>query len=132
MTISVIDFYRKIEDTNPFIKELKDPTFFILAYVNGKMRELTLKLVGNYPYIGFSTKDFQPDAYKNYHIILNFIKGERSEAVRKSWGLTTEDFNELKHELGFTLIKSHATCGWFKKVFLMFKALLRSYFGGIL
>ena len=134
MAISVIDFYRKIEeksDRNPFNLVLQSPTFYILSYVNGKIKELTLKLKGEIdcPIIS-SLKDFETEGYKNYIIITNFLLGEEGEKVRINWGLSKEDFRELIFELYFTLVKEHAACGIVKKAILMLIGMLKFFIGG--
>ena len=133
MAISVIDFYRKIEDKsdrNPFNLLLQSPTFYILSYVDGKVKELTLRLKGEVecPVIT-SLKDFETEGYKNYIIITNILLGEEGERVRKSWGLTKEDFRELIFELYFALIREHATCGVFKKALLVLIGMWKFFVG---
>ena len=53
MTFKVLDFYRKVEDVNPFVSTLKDPTFCILVNRDSKSRELVLNLKGDYPYMSY-------------------------------------------------------------------------------
>ena len=133
MAISVIDFYRKIDSKNgrnPFIQALQDPTFYILAYVNGKVRELTLKLSGEFECPSLdSFKYFNIESYRNYVIIVNFLLGENGEKVRKSWGITKEDFRELIFELYFILVKEHSTCGWLKKALLVVLGMWKFFIG---
>ena len=133
MVINVFDFYRKIEDKsdkNPFSPVLQNPTYYILSEVNGKVRELTLKLKGEVecPIIT-SLKDFEVEGYKNYTIITNFLLGEEGERVRRSWGLTREDFKELIFELYFALVKEHTTCGIIKKGLLVFLGMWKFFIG---
>ena len=133
MTISVIDFYRKIEnkdDRNPFSPVLQSPTFYILAYVNGKVRELTLKLSGEFECPSLdSFKDFNIESYRNYIIIANFLTGEGGERAKRSWGLSEEDFRELIFELYFILVKEHSTCGWFKRALLVLLGMWKHFVG---
>ena len=133
LAISVIDFYRKIEDKetlNPFIGALQDPTFFILAYLNGRVRELTLKLSGEFKCPSLRNfKDFEIESYRSYIIITEFLLGENGERVRKAWGVTEEDFRELIFELYFCLVKEYSTCGFFKKVFLIFVGIWKLFAG---
>lgn len=123
MTINVIDFYRKVEEKgikNPFIESLENPIFYILSRVNGKIRELTLKLSGKVecpPLDSF--KDFEVDSYRSYLMITDFLLGENGESVRRRWGLSKGDFRELIFKLYFILVREHSTCGSFRKVILL-------------
>lgn len=133
MTIRVIDFYRRTDKKNgrnPYIQELEDPTFYILSYVNGKVRELTLKLSGKFECPLLDTlRDFDIESYRNYIIIVNFLLGEDGEKVQRSWGITKKDLRELIFELYFTLIRVHATCGWFKKALLIAVGMWKFFMG---
>jgi hypothetical protein len=132
LKIGVLNFYRNRESrelSNPFISILKDPTFYILACFDGKIKELALEMAGDIecPTLnGF--KDFRIEGYRNYLIITNYLLGENGERVRLAWGLSKEDFRELIFELYFTLVKEHTTCSLFKKGILVFIGLLRFYF----
>ena len=95
------------------------------------MKELTLKLAGIVKSPNVGTKDFEAEAYKNYLIISDFLKGDRKENVRESWGLTKEDFRELLFELYFALVERHTNCGSFKRVLLMLIGLCKFGFGGL-
>ena len=132
MTIAVIDFYRNIgKKQNIFATSLKDPVFYILSKVNGRMKELTLKLTGDIRFPDFSRlKDFEVEAYRNYYIIVNFLLGEKKDVIRESWGLTKGDYKELIFELYCALLKNHATCGVVKRGFLYVIGIWKFYFGG--
>ena len=118
MALNVIGFYRK--GRNPFASYLIDPTFYILVSRNNKVKEFTLKLSGRYYYVTHSDlRDFKAEEYKNYTIITNFLLGDNKERVRDSWGLTKEEYRELIYSMYFFLVKSHSTCGWLKRNFLL-------------
>ena len=123
MALSVIDFYRRVEargTANPFIEALESPVFYILARVNGKLRELTLKLSGEVKCPSLNSfEDFEVESYRSYMMITDFLLGEHGENVRKRWGLSKGDFRGLIFKLYFALIREHSTCGWFKKVILL-------------
>ena len=133
MTINVIDFYREKDGEslhNPFLLSLQGPTFGILADVDGKRKELILKLSGSVEYPSTKgLKDFDAESYGNYIIITNFLLGENREILRQNWGLSKEDFRELFFELYVCLLKEHTTCGLFKKALLMFIGLWKFYAG---
>lgn len=132
MTISVLDFYRKIEDAsskNPFTPVLHDPVFYILSYVNGKVKELTLKLSGEVEYPLVVSKDFEIESYKSYIIITDYLLGEQGDNVRKKWGLSKEDFRELIFEMYFALIKEHSTCNCIKRAFLVLLGIWKFFAG---
>ena len=132
MTIQVLDFNKEItvEDNNPFLQALHEPVFNIMAYVDGKFRELTLKLSGEVKCPIFKgLKDFDSESYRNYLIIADFLLGEHGQRLRESWRLSKEDFRELIFELYFVLVKEHSTCGFFKKAFLIFVGICKFYMG---
>jgi hypothetical protein len=121
LAINVIDFYRRVKGKeNIFTEALESPTFYILSYVNGKMRELTLKLSGKVecPPLN-SFKDFDVESYRSYLMITDFLLGENGESVRRRWGLSKGDFRDLVFKLYFTLVREHSTCNLFKKVILL-------------
>ena len=123
MSIRVLDFNKEItaEDANPFLQEFHGPVFNIMVYVDGKFRELTLKMSGIVKCPVFKgLKDFDSESYRNYLIIADFLLGEHGQRLRESWRLSKEDFRELIFELYFCLVKEHATCGVWKKAFLIF------------
>lgn len=122
MTISVVDFNREIGkewEANPFSQVLKNPIFDIIVFINDKLKIFTLKIAGEIdcPLIP-AGGDFEPEFYRNYLIIANFLLGEDGEGARKSWGLSKKDFRELIFSLYFALIKEHATCSFLKRAFL--------------
>lgn len=130
MAIDVLDFSIEEDKVNPFAIVLHDPIFDILAYVNGNLRELTLKMSGEVtcPEIS-SLKDFEFESYRNYLMITEFLLGEQGENVRRNWGLSKDDFRELIFEMYFTLVKEHATCGFFKKALLIFIGIWKFFRG---
>lgn len=122
MTINVLNFYSDIKEEGVKVlpKVFHSPTFYILAKVDGKLRELTLKLSGEVKCPALKDqKDFDINGCRDYLIITDFLLGENGERVRLSWGLTKEDFRELIFELYFALVKEHSTCGIFRKSFLL-------------
>ena len=123
MAISVIDFYRRVEGRgigNPFMEALESPVFYILSRVNGKLRELTLKLSGEVKCPSLNSfENFEVESYRSYIIITDFLLGENGENVRRRWGLSKRDFRELIFKLYFALIREHSTCNWMKKVILL-------------
>ena len=126
MSFKVLDFYRKTESINPFIPTLKDPTFCILINKDGKSRELVLNMKGNFSYIGQSDMDcFEDEAYKNFHIIVEFLSGDNKEFIRERWGLTKEEYNYLVFELYKILVNNHSFYGWFKKKLLIILGYLK-------
>ena len=132
MSIRVLDFNKEItvEDNNPFLQVLHEPVFNIMAYVDGKFRELTLRMSGEVKCPIFKDlKDFNLESYRNYLIIVDFLLGEFGERLRESWRLSKEDFRELIFELYFCLVKEHATCGIFKKAFFVLIGLWKFYAG---
>ena len=81
MQFKILDFYRKIEDINPFVTVLKDPTFCILVNKEGKTRELILNLKGDYSFVCHSDLNcFEEEAYKSYSIIKDFLLGINKES----------------------------------------------------
>lgn len=121
--VSIIDFYRKVEegeDSNPFALSLTNPVFCILMRVDGKVREVVLRLSGEVacPLLG-SCEDFTAEGYRDYTILTDFLLGEKGEALRKRWGFSEEEFRELIFKLYFTLIREHSTCSFPKKFFLL-------------
>ena len=132
MSIRVLDFNKEItvEDNNPFLQVLHEPIFNIMVYVDGKFRELTLKMSGEVKCPDLKTlKDFNLESYRNYLIIVDFLLGEFGERLRESWRLSKEDFRELIFELYFCLIKEHTKCGILKKAFLVLIGLWKFYAG---
>lgn len=133
MTINVIDFYREDNGEslqNPFVTLVERPVFSILVDVNGRTKEFVLKLSGAVEcpfHIIENLKDFEIESYRNYLIITDFLLGENGEKLRENWGFTKEDFRELIFELYFCLVKEHATCGIFKKAFLVLIGLWKFY-----
>ena len=121
LTISVLNFYSRTKESKvAFPKVLHSPTFYILAKVDGKLRELTLKLSGEVKCPPLKDqKDFSAIGCRDYLIITDFLLGENGERVRLSWGLTKEDFRELIFELYFALVKEYSTCGVLRKSFLL-------------
>ena len=123
----------KRSTSNPFSPLPEKPTFVILAEVEGKKRELILKLSEGIKCIEVDTnklRDFKTEGYRNYLIITDFLLGENKERVRQSWGLSKEDYRELFFELYFCLLKEYTTCGLFKKAFLAVIGLCKFYLGG--
>jgi hypothetical protein len=132
MAIKVLDFNKEIEeqDNNPFLQTLHEPIFNIMVYINGKFKELTIKMSGDVKCPDIKNlKDFDFESYRNYLIITDFLLGEFGERLKGSWGLSKEDFRELIFELYFCLVKEHTTCGILKKVFLVFLGLWKFYVG---
>lgn len=133
MTINVIDFYREKDGeglNNPSLLSLQGPIFGILADIDGKRKELVLKLSGSVEYpLTKGLKDFDADSYGNYLIITDFLLGENREILRQNWGLSKEDFRELFFELYVCLLKEHTTCSLFKKALLMFIGFCKFYIG---
>ena len=130
MAIDVLDFNIEEGNVNPFAIVLHDPVFNILAYVNGSLRELTLKMSGEVtcPEIS-SLNDFEFESYRSYLMITEFLLGEQGENVRRSWGLSKDDFRELIFEMYFTLDEEHSTCGFFKKALLIFIGICKFFRG---
>lgn len=129
MTLKVIGFYRK--GKTAFITYLIDPTFYILVSRNKKVKEYTLKLSGKYYYVTpGNLRDFKPEEYKNYNIITKFLLGENKDRIRDCWGLTKKEYRELIFGLYFLLVKQYATCGWFKKGFLLLAGFIKYKIGG--
>ena len=130
MSVKVIGFYRKKDNRSLFQTILLDPTFYILVRVNGKVRELVLKLSGRYPYhVSSDFSDFEHEAYKNFLVIERALLGDNGENIRVRWGLSVKDFRELTFELYFTLLNNYATCGKVKKFLLLFIGLIKYYTG---
>jgi hypothetical protein len=132
LAISVLDFNKEIEeqDSNPFLLSFHEPIFNILAYVNGKFKELTIKMSGEVECPSVKNlKDFDLESYRNYIIITEFLLGEHGQRIRESWGLSKEDFRELIFELYFALVREHATCNSFKKALLLFIGIWKFFIG---
>jgi hypothetical protein len=116
----VLDFYRKAESINPFIPTLEDPTFCILINRDGKSRELVLNMRGKYSYIADPDMDcFEEEAYKNFHIIVEFLTGDNKELLRERWGLTSKEYKYVIFELYKILVNNHSYFGWLKKKLLI-------------
>ena len=126
MRLKILDFYRKVEEANPFASELRDPTFFILTNRNGKAHELVLNLKGTFPYGALAGMScFEEEAYKNFGIITNFLLDECGDRVRVSWGLSKKEFSALIFELYKILVNNHSYYGWFKKKLLILLGYLK-------
>lgn len=133
MIVSVLDFYRKETEEgigNPFLTTLHEPIFFIVVNLDGKKRELVLKMSGDVecPPVK-NVKDFEFESYRNYLIITNFLLSEQGNKIRLHWGLSEEDFREFIFELYFCLVNNYSTCGMFKKAFLVLLGLWKFYAG---
>ena len=135
MTINVLNFYiekDKGSTSNPFKPMPENPTFIILAEVEGKKRELALKLSEGVKPIPIDVKklrDFNLEGYRNYLIITDFLLGENKERLRQSWRLSKEDYRELFFELYFCLLREYATCGLLKKALLLLLGLCKFCIG---
>lgn len=134
MAISVYNFYSNIKSAdNPFLQVLENPTFYILVKLNGKMRELALKMSGDVkcPPIKVAG-DFEIESCRNYLVITDYLMGEYGDRVRESWGLSKEDFRELVFELYFCLVKEHSKCGIFKKALLILFGMWKFFVGKVI
>ena len=126
MNFKVLDFYRKVDDTNPFVAVLKDPTFYILVNKDGKSRELVLDMKGEFPYISYPDVDcFENEAYNNYKIITNFLLGEHRENIQFRWGFNNKEYRDFIFELYKILVNSHSYYSWFKKKLLLLLGYLK-------
>ena len=126
MNFKVLDFYRKINDTNPFVTVLKDPIFYILINKDGKARELVLEMKGEFPYLSFPDLEcFEEEAYRNYNIIVNFLLGEHRERIQFRWDLNNKDYGDFIFELYKILVNNHSYYGWFKKKLLILLGYLK-------
>ena len=129
MTINVLNFYSNIKN-NENLKVFHSPIFYILVKVNGKLRELTLKLAGEVrcPAIK-AQEDFKFEGCRDYIMITDFLLSNNGERVRGSWGLTKEDFRELIFELYFTLVKEHSKCSTFRRACLLLFGVWKFFIG---
>lgn len=131
VSVKVIGFYKRKDNKSLFWTIILDPTFYILAQVNGKVRELVLRLSGRYPYyVSSDFTDFEHEAYKNFVVISKVLLGDNGENIRVKWGLTKKEFKELIWGLFLTLLKNSATCGKFRKFILFVSGILKYYVGG--
>lgn len=132
MSLKVIEFYKKSSGTMPFTVLLKDPTFYILVKNNDKIRELELKLSGEFNYLlPDGMRDFKEEAFKDYFIIVSALLGENKELIKKSFRLEDEEYRELIFGLYFVLIRNYSTCNWFKKGLLFLTGFFKFVFGRI-
>lgn len=126
MDFKVLDFYRKINDTNPFVAVLENPIFCILVNKDGKAKELVLELKGEFPYRSYPDLEcFEEEAYKNYNIITSFLLGEHREKLQFRWGLDNKEYRDFIFELYKILVNNHSYYGWFKKKLLILLGYLK-------
>ena len=130
MSLKVIGFYRRIKNKNPFTTALIDPIFYILVSRNKKVKEFTLKLSGKFSYVTpFDLENFEPEGYKNYNIITDFLLGENRDRIRANWGLTVKEYRDLIFQLYYVLVRSYGKGSWLKKEVLVLLGKLKYYFG---
>ena len=132
MSVAVLDFYqRKKNNKFPNKYVYRDPVFYILAKVNGRLKELALKLAGDIkPPSTVGLKDFEEEAYICYTIIVNAFLSDSGEAIRVSWGLSERDFKDLIFDMYCVLVSKYSKCGFIKRFLLYFSGVCKFYFGG--
>lgn len=132
MVLKVLDFHRIKDTTNPFVPNLKDPSFCILINKDEKTRELILNLKGEFPYVSYPVSHgYEDEAYKDYKIIKDFLTGENKELLRDRWGLTKKEYNSLIFGIKKVLIVSYSFYGSFKKKLLIILEFLKFQTGRI-
>ena len=134
MALKVIDFYRKSgRKRTIFMAFLKDPIFYVLVRLNGKIKELTLKLSGeilcpsspSVPYV-------DPEAHRNYSVIIDSLTGKNREKIRKDWGLSKREFREIIFQIYCTFIFKHTICSKWERFVLFLIGMWKFYIGKVL
>lgn len=134
MALKVIDFYRKTgRKRSIFMAFLKDPVFYILVRINGKIKELTLKLSGDIlcpsvPPLGC----VDSEAHRNYMIIIDALTGKNRDRIRRDLGFSKREFREIIFQIYCILIFKHTTCSSLERVVLFLLGLWKFYIRKVL
>ena len=131
MSVTVLDFYQKRRNKFPNKFVTKGPVFYVLAKVNGRLKELALRLAGDIKAPSTAgLKDFEAEAYKCYVIITEVLLSDKKEAVMASWGLSERDYKDLIFDMYCVLVSKYSKCGFIKRFLLYFSGVCKFYFGG--
>lgn len=126
LTLEIIEYKREGNDGS-FVGLLKDPTFCILISEGGKVREVAIKVRGEFPSCSLSeTSFYEEEAYRNYKIIKNFIISDEGQGFLDRINI---DEDVLVLGLYKALVKHHSYFGWFKKKLLVILEYLKYYSG---
>lgn len=126
MTLEIIE-YRREGHEGSFVGLLKNPTFCILISEGGKVREVAIKVRGEFSSYPFSeTSFYEEEAYRNYKILYNFIMSDEGQGFLDRINI---DEDVLILGLYKVLVKHHSVFGWLKKKLLVILEYLKYYSG---
>ena len=135
MTLKIHDFYAKDKlSTNKYYNILmNNVTFYLLCNKDGHYKEFSCQISKRYHYenIYFNYVDFPQNKIIEYNVLIDFIKNNK-ELLMNKWNLSEEEFEDLKYELKFALIRAYSTCSFPRKVFLEATVLFNCYINKIL
>ena len=132
MTIRVIDFYQRKKNKFPNKFVWRDPVLYVLAKVDGKLKEMALRLAGDIkPPSIINLKDFEAEAYCNFVVITNALLSDMRENIRQSWKLSERDFKDLIFDMYCIMVSRYCTCGFIRRFFLYLAGVWKYYFKGV-
>ena len=121
MSLKVYDFYTKDKiSTNRYHNILMNGTlFYILVKMADTFKELDLQIPKKYHYeqTYFNYIDFSSNKVIEYNILFDFVKSNEN-LIKNKWGLSDEEFYDLRDGLKLALVREHSTCGFPRNVIL--------------
>ena len=135
MTIKVHNFYTRDKlSTNRYHNILMSSAiFYILCAKDGHYKEFSCQIPKKYHYenIFFNYVDFPQNKINEFNVLSDFIKNNKTALIEK-WGLSKDEYCELKYELKLCLIKAYSTCSFPRRVILEATVLFNLFVNRIL
>lgn len=130
MALKVYSYYMKEKlSTNRYHNVLmNNATFYLIVNLDGEFKEWTIQISRKYHYENslFDYVDFSLNKVLEYNVLADYIKNNE-EALKDKWGLSDDEFLDLKDGLKLTLIREFSTCSFPRKVILEAKVLFKMF-----
>ena len=107
--------------------------FYILLKLDDTFKEFSVQVPKKYHYetTYFNYVDFPANKVVEYNVLFDYVK-TNANLLKDKWGLSDEEYNELKDGLKLALIREHGTCSIPRRVFLETTVLFKIWFDRIL
>ena len=108
-------------------------TFYIMLSVDGYFKEYSIQIPKKYHYepTYFNYIDFPSNKIIEYNVLFDYVKNNE-EALKDKWGLSDEEYHDLRDGLRLALIREYSTCSIPRRVLLETTVLFKIFVDRIL
>ena len=133
MAISVLDFYpqHEVKANTRYNFLLEDCLMCVLVVFGGKPKELAFTIPKYYNFKKvYNDKRYKVKKLLEYSVLISYIE-KNKEAVKKRFGMSEKDFNDLKISLKDCLVQSYSDYKKYQKFLLRGFGYLKKLFNRI-